>query len=288
MRKMQCIRDDIALSLSQENENFRSELESRKKVLDEQAKDLERRETQINLEKQYLTFAKKELMRKLDSVEGKFSELNNTEGENNSKVQQEMEALRKELKETIEEMEHVVTLNRTLMVIERRSNHELQEARQALIDGFHDFLSHSRGAIRIKRLGELDGKPFQNVCSQKLPAGEGDVKSAELCSLWQELIQNSEWHPFKIVSIDGNLHEVIDENDEKLTALKLEWGETVYDAVSMALSEINEYNASGRYAVSELWNFKEERKASLKEVIQYILKQLKSLRGSKRRRYYTY
>ncbi|KAF5183830.1 factor of DNA methylation 1-like [Thalictrum thalictroides] len=216
MMKMQCIRDDIALSLSQENENFRSELESRKKVLDNQAEELERREAQINIEKQYLNFAKRELMRKLDSVEGKFSELNNTEDENNSKVQQEMEALRKELKETIEEMEHVVTLNQTLMVMERRTNHELQEARQALID------------------------------------------------------------------------EIIDENDEKLTALKFEWGETVYDAVSMALSEVNEYNASGRYAVSELWNFKEERKASLKEVIQYILKQLKSLKGSKRRRSYTY
>ncbi|PNX69981.1 XH/XS domain protein, partial [Trifolium pratense] len=72
---------------------------------------------------------------------------------------------------------------------------------------------------------------------------------------------------------------VLDEEDEKLKKLKLEWGDEVFSAVVTALEEVNEYNPSGRYSVSELWNFKEKRKATLKEVITHIVGQLK---GKKR------
>lgn len=66
--------------------------------------------------------------------------------------------------------------------------------------------------------------------------------------------------------------------------LKDEWGKEVYDAVATASLEMNEYNASGRYPVRELWNFKEGRQASLKEVMEYVLKKLKALIVAKRRR----
>lgn len=72
------------------------------------------------------------------------------------------------------------------------------------------------------------------------------------------------------------MQRVIDENDEELGKLKQEFGDEIYDAVTVALKEIEEYNPSGRYAIPELWNFKEGRKATLKEVISYIFKQVKA------------
>lgn len=66
--------------------------------------------------------------------------------------------------------------------------------------------------------------------------------------------------------------------------LKGQWGEEACNAVVNALLELNEYNPSGRYVVSELWNFKEGRKANLKEVIECLIQQMKANKSLKRRR----
>lgn len=65
---------------------------------------------------------------------------------------------------------------------------------------------------------------------------------------------------------------MIDESDGKLEGLKRELGEEVYKAVITALREINEFNPSGRYIITELWNFAEGRKATLKEGASCLLK----------------
>ncbi|KAK1312018.1 hypothetical protein QJS10_CPA07g00182 [Acorus calamus] len=56
-------------------------------------------------------------------------------------------------------------------------------------------------------------------------------------------------------------------DDEKLKEVKNELGDDVHNAITTALLEVNEYNPSGRHVVPELWNIKQGRKATLKEMI---------------------
>ena len=159
-----------------------------------------------------------------------------------------------------------------------------------------------RGQISVKRMGALDEKPFQKLAKERYPAEEADVEAATLCSLWDNHLRDSAWHPIKVIQIDG-IHkvttiqfdtpllffssllnnalrmctiyfwqEVLNEEDEKLQELKKELGDEVFEAVTQALMERNEYNGSGRYIVPELWNFKEGRKATLKEGVVYLMK----------------
>ncbi|KAJ0794922.1 hypothetical protein HanPI659440_Chr04g0144501 [Helianthus annuus] len=125
--------------------------------------------------------------------------------------------------------------------------------------------------IGVKRMGEIDSKPFLDACKVKYGSEEAQIKASELCSMWQEELKNPAWHPVNVVAIDGAHKEVINENDKKLKTLKAEWGIGIFDAVVAAFMELNEYNPSGRYEVNELWNFKDNKKATLKEVISYIL-----------------
>lgn len=77
---------------------------------------------------------------------------------------------------------------------------------------------------------------------------------------------------------------MIDEDDKQLQELRSQWGDAAHQSVVKALLEQNEYNPSGRYVVSELWNYKEGRKATLKEVLVCLIQQLKTLKSLKRRR----
>lgn len=168
------------------------------------------------------------------------------------------------------------------------------------LQGLTEHGSHL--SIGIKKMGELDFKLFQKALNGKFSRKEVDVKAAELCSLWQDHFRDANWHPFKVVKVEGSeefkvsknlnrkaraafshnlvltetkcvlFQEIIDKDDEKLKGLMDEFGEQVYQIVVTSLKEMNEYNPSGRYPVPELWNFKKNRKASLKEAIEYILR----------------
>ncbi|KAJ0986564.1 hypothetical protein J5N97_004920 [Dioscorea zingiberensis] len=137
------------------------------------------------------------------------------------------------------------------------------------LQGFGGFLS-GWTKIGIKRMGELHPKPFRVACKERYSVDEAAKKAAELYSVWQNEIKQPSWQPYKIVDIDGVKREVIDEDDAKLRNLRIELGDDVYNAVTNALMEINEYNPSGRFVVPELWNFKHGRKATMAEVIKYV------------------
>jgi hypothetical protein len=71
---------------------------------------------------------------KLSTMEGILPGLKQAGSDIIFHLQEQIESLTKELKEKVDEMEYLETLNRTLMVKEHRSNHELQEARKELIN----------------------------------------------------------------------------------------------------------------------------------------------------------
>ncbi|XP_020577660.1 LOW QUALITY PROTEIN: factor of DNA methylation 5-like [Phalaenopsis equestris] len=177
-----------------------------------------------------------------------------------------------------QEKEHLEELHNTLFLKEREANQELNEARAELIQNFEGLTKFLQVPffIGIKRMGDLDIKPFESACKKSFL--QASVKTSVLCSSWDAQIRDPLWHPFKFIKRDGVNEEVIDQDDPKLKSLWTNFGDDVYNAVKKALLEINEYNPSGRYPVAELWNRKEDRKVEMKEAIHYFIKQYKTRR----------
>ncbi|PSS33302.1 Factor of DNA methylation like [Actinidia chinensis var. chinensis] len=253
-----------------QNEKLKDDLLNQRQELEQQAKELEKHKAKVDLEKQNL-LVEKEKLKAQNLFEGDDYSLN---------IQ--IDALKEELAEKADDLNDMENLNQTLILREHMSNVELQDARKELISVLPNVLDTT--TIGVKRMGEVDQKPFQDVCSQRFSGEDWEVRSVEQSSLWQENVKDPSWQPFRKMMKDGKLQEIIDEDDCKLKELRHLWGEAAYDAVGNALLELNEYNPSGRYVVKELWNFKEGRRASLKEVIDCIIQQLKTLKSLKRRR----
>ncbi|KAK9683312.1 hypothetical protein RND81_10G131200 [Saponaria officinalis] len=249
------------------------------KLAEEQKKEKEGLHRRI-LQLQNQLEAKQALELEIEQLRGKLNVMKHVEDEGDQEVIQKVDTMLRDLRDKEESLEAVESLNQTLIVKERMSNEELQEARKELINNFKEM--SNRGFIGVKRMGELDSTVFQEACKRRYPEDIAEDKAAELCSLWDEYLRDPEWHPFKVIGVDGDHKEVIDDDDEKLRDLRREWGEDVCNAVKNSLKEINEYNPSGRYIITELWNNKEGRKATLEEGVSYILnkwKEFKRIRG---------
>ncbi|XP_021295466.1 protein INVOLVED IN DE NOVO 2-like [Herrania umbratica] len=224
----------------------------------------------IQLEKQL--DQKQALELEIEQLRGSLNVIRHMGDEDDIEVLRKMEATLKELREKEGELEDVEALNQTLIVRERKSNDELQEARKELINGLKEI--SSRAHIGVKRMGELDSKPFFEVMKRRYNEEQAEERASELCSLWEEYLKDPDWHPFKRIKLEGEeeYQEVINDEDEKLRDLRNEMGNEVYKVVISAIKEINEYNPSGRYIISELWNYGEGRKATLQEGVIYLLK----------------
>ncbi|XP_042459834.1 factor of DNA methylation 1-like isoform X2 [Zingiber officinale] len=303
MRNLQRTARDTTLKIFEENEKLKAELDLKRKEVESRSKELDNKEAQNEDERKKLDDEKQkveeasmlqketeeEVLRLIEEQkkekEAALARVLQLEKEIDHKQQLELEIenlqwnlkMEQKLEREREELE---SLNNTLIKKERESNDELQAARKELLTGLEDLLT-GRTLIGIKRMGELDEKAFQNAAKKKFKSDEADIKAAELCSSWQEELKNPSWHPFKIVVTNGKEEEFLVEDDPKLKKLWIEYGDDVCNAVKTALQELNEYNPSGRYVVPELWNFKDGRKASMKEIVQYIIKHWKSSKRKK-------
>ncbi|BAS70384.1 factor of DNA methylation 2 isoform X2 [Oryza sativa Japonica Group] len=175
-----------------------------------------------------------------------------------------------------EEKEMLVDSCAEIMKRLRTNSDELKEYRQELIKGVENMTITTSTIIGIKRMGELDERPFHLACKRKHREDDPRGKAAMLISYWQEELKNPSWHPFKIIQVDGEDKGVVDEDDQKLRQLCKDYGDSVCNAVKAAMAELNEYNPRGRHTMNELWNFREGRKATTKEVVKYISDQLKT------------
>ncbi|CAG7893938.1 unnamed protein product [Brassica rapa] len=229
----------------------------------------------------------------VEEIEKRANEMAKQKNEELKKVRkeknEELKKVRKELKQIItdkdkmlkkvmkEKKEELEKGNSALITKERQSTYELQEAHSELIRGFRD-LSGEGSVIGVKRMGEVDEKPFLKVCEQRFNGENVGLQHAMLCSEWQKNINDSAWYPFKLVVTGEKMKEVVDDEDEKLKKMSEEWGEDVKNAVTTALEELNDFNPSGRYSVPALWNFEHGRKATLSEGIVHMTQQIKNLK----------
>ncbi|XP_024012393.1 protein INVOLVED IN DE NOVO 2 [Eutrema salsugineum] len=158
---------------------------------------------------------------------------------------------------------------------ERVTNDEYQDSRKEMIQFWNGNEELVRGEkIRVKRMGQLNPEPFLPAVKRKHKGSQAkaEMKAMELCSLWEREIGDVNWYPFKVDESDGTPKRVVDKKDEKLLKLKNEYGEEVYNEVVRAKLEIENHNASGSYVILELWNYEQNRKATMEEVTDVMLK----------------
>ncbi|XP_061357622.1 factor of DNA methylation 2-like [Gastrolobium bilobum] len=142
--------------------------------------------------------------------------------ESGGNLNTQITAFRNELKDKMEDLEHLHNLYSSLIVKERQYKQELLDAREESVNSLQD-ICRGRSQLRIKRMGELDPKPFRDLCLQRYSHEQWQDISAKLCSSWEENLNNPAWHPFKRIEVNGNSQE-LDENDEKLKGLRNEYG----------------------------------------------------------------
>lgn len=61
-------------------------------------------------------------------------------------------------------------------------------------------MKRTRAFIGVKRMGELDEKPFLNAAKRKYSGDEANLKAVELCSLWEHYLKDPNWHPMLVLT----------------------------------------------------------------------------------------
>ncbi|KHM99086.1 hypothetical protein glysoja_050156 [Glycine soja] len=153
----------------------------------------------IQLQKQ--VDMKQELELEIQQLKGSLTVLKHMEDDKDAEILNKVDTLQKNLRDKEQSLQDLDALNQTLIIKKRESNDELQEARQALVDAIKELQSH--GNIRLKRMGELDTRPFLEAMKQRYNEEDAEERASELCSLWKEYLKDPDWHPFKVIMVEG-------------------------------------------------------------------------------------
>lgn len=257
--------------LQRANEKQKQNEEKQLKLIEEHER--QNRELSIQVHRQRKILAdrqKKEL--DIQRLKAHIETLKEVRDGSNSDHIKKIETLESELEEKNDEMESLQDMNQQLMCKEREVNDELQMARKAAIEILNEGVP-ANSQIIVKRMGDLEHEAWREACKRKFKSDDWECKYIEMYSLWQDHLRDPSWYPFKVVPViaDTEKHElVVNEDDEKLRGLYNEMGKEVCDTVIVALKELNEYNASGRYPIPEAWNKAENRRATMKDIVLYL------------------
>nr|GMD64438.1 factor of DNA methylation 4-like [Ipomoea batatas] len=104
-------------------------------------------------------------------------------------------SLIEELREKEDELDCLLNMRYELTIKHRRVDDQVQQARKEIVNDLYGPC----GNLCVKRIGELDEKPFIDAARQKYPEEEAHDKASELCSLWEEYLRDPGWHPFKVI-----------------------------------------------------------------------------------------
>jgi len=77
---------------------------------------------------------KQELELEIQQLKGSLSVLKHMEDDEDAEILNKVDTLQKDLRDKEQSLQDLDALNQTLIIKERESNDELQEARQALVD----------------------------------------------------------------------------------------------------------------------------------------------------------
>ncbi|XP_031114429.1 protein INVOLVED IN DE NOVO 2-like isoform X2 [Ipomoea triloba] len=172
--------------------------ETMMKLADEQKREMEHAlEKIIALEREL--DRKQALELEIEKLKGSIEVRRHMNEEGDLAAKNKLASIEEELKEKQGELYYLESMNNELIVKNRHDNDQVQEARKEMINGLKD----SRANICVKRMGELDSKPFIRAAKLKYPKEEASDKALELCTLWDYHLRDPHWYPIKVIKNGG-------------------------------------------------------------------------------------
>ncbi|XP_031112199.1 factor of DNA methylation 1-like [Ipomoea triloba] len=138
-----------------------------------------KREKELALEKvivlQRELDGKQGLEMEIESLKRDINEMRQMNEERDLAAKIKLTSIEEELKDKQEELDYFNNINNEFIIKQRCDNDQLLDARKALINGLND----ARSNICVKRMGELDAKPFIRAAEQKYSKEEAPGKALD-------------------------------------------------------------------------------------------------------------
>ena len=104
------------------------------------------------------------------------------------------------------------------------------------------------------------------------------MRYLECIRSWTDLIVAA----YECLSLLCILQFAINEDDEELTKLRKRYGPLVANAVGVASLELATWNPSGKYPISMPWDFKQDEKATMKQIILRLVEVIEEIEEEKK------